>query len=68
MTKEYSNDDEDSEELTNYVVTLILRESGRVEVYSDFDYTFMFDLSSNDLLCVDINYDMNFFYMKYLDL
>ena len=28
----------------------------------------MFDLSPNDLLCVDINYDMNFFYMKYLDL
>lgn len=28
----------------------------------------MFDLSSKDLLCVDIDYDMNFFYMKYLDL
>ena len=42
---EYSRDDEEDDEIC-YVVTLILRRNGRVEVYSDFDYTFAFNLSA----------------------
>lgn len=61
---EYSRDDEEDEEIY-YVVTLMLRKNGRVEVYSDFDYTFAFDLSSENKVCVAIGHDQTFFYMKY---
>ena len=46
-------------------MTLILRENGRIEVYSDFEYTNAFNLSPLGRLCVDIENDHNFFYLKY---
>ena len=52
----------------SYPVTLILRQNGRVEVYSDFTFTNAFDMSPQNLFCVDIDHDNDFFYMKYLNL
>ena len=46
-------------------MTLVLRENGRVEVYSDFEFTHEFDLAGDGRLCVDIDNDNDFFYLKY---
>ena len=45
----------------------MLRQNGRVEVYSDFEFTHAFDLAPKDRMCVDIDYDKDFFYLKYLN-
>ena len=46
----------------------MLRQNGRAEVYSDFVLTNLFDMSSQNLFCVDIDHDNDFFYLKYLNL
>ena len=51
-------------------MTLILRENGKVEVYSDFELAETFNLAFNNkhLFCVDIQADDENFYFKFLDL
>ena len=47
---------------TNYHVGLVLRESGRLEVYSDFMLVNVY--MDPELQCVDIETDFNQFYFK----
>ena len=51
-------------------VTLVLRESGKVEVYSDFELSETFNLAFNNKhqICVDITADDTNFYLKFLNL
>ena len=48
----------------------MLRESGKVEVYSDFELCETFNLAFNNkhLFCVDITNDDSNFYFKFLHL
>lgn len=50
-----------------YHVMLALRQNGRVEVYANFEYTHAFDLAPKKRVCVDIDHDNDFFYLRYLD-
>ena len=45
----------------------MLRQNGRVEVYADFEFTHAFDMAPEGRMCVDIDHDNDFFYLKYLN-
>ena len=51
-------------------MTLILRESGKIEVYSDFELCETFNLAYNNkhLFCLDVTADDTNFYFKFLNL
>ena len=50
-----------------YIVCLILRKDGAVEVYSDHEYAHSFG-SPPGHICVDIQKDEYYFYLKYFNL
>ena len=53
-----------------YIVSLVLRASGLVEIYSDFELCNSFNLAFNTkrLFCVDLEADDESVYFRFLDL
>ena len=49
-----------------YHVTMVLRQNGRIEVYYNFEYIYSFDIMPEGLVCVDVDNDNDYFYLKYV--
>ena len=45
---------------------MVLRQNGRIEVYYNFEYIYSFDIMPEGLVCVDVDNDNDYFYLKYV--